>query len=395
MIWSSVAKSYVKSFYQEGQDHSFVERKSSPIKTLDEQPDQLPALKFDHLFRLSDSTGIFQHASFTVPNFTEGYCTDDNARALLLTLMLKKSGNSVYRINELAATYSAFLNHAFNKQSHRFRNFMSFDRHWLEEIGSEDCHGHALWALGYCVGNAGNGSLPMLAAELFEKALPVAANFSSPRAWALTLIGVDHYLKRLSGDRRASQIQESLVAKLLQRYADASSEDWQWFEDVLSYANAKLSHALILSGKRTNNHTALDIGLKKLRWLVKLQTSEAGSFRPVGSNGFFQKGGKRAIFDQQPIEAQAMVSACIEAYYATGDMYWAVEARRAFEWFLGRNDLGLALYDSNSGGCRDGLHIDRVSQNEGCESTLSFLLALSEMQTLQSTLISFKDPVGE
>lgn len=395
MIWSSVAKSYVKSFYQAGQDHSFVERKSSPIKTLDEQPDQLPALKFDHLFRLSDSTGIFQHASFTVPNFTEGYCTDDNARALLLTLMLKKSGNSVYRINELAATYSAFLNHAFNKQSHRFRNFMSFDRHWLEEIGSEDCHGHALWALGYCVGNAGNGSLPMLAAELFEKALPVAANFSSPRAWALTLIGVDHYLKRLSGDRRASQIQESLVDKLLQRYADASSEDWQWFEDVLSYANAKLSHALILSGKRTNNHTALDIGLKTLRWLAKLQTSEAGSFRPVGSNGFFQKGGKRAIFDQQPIEAQAMVSACIEAYYATGDMYWAVEARRAFEWFLGRNDLGLALYDSNSGGCRDGLHIDRVSQNEGCESTLAFLLALSEMQTLQSTLISFKDPVGE
>jgi hypothetical protein len=150
-----------------------------------------------------------------------------------------------------------------------------------------------------------------------------------------------------------------------------------------------------LSGKRTNNHTALDIGLKTLRWLVKLQTSEAGSFRPVGSNGFFQKGGKRAIFDQQPIEAQAMVSACIEAYYATGDMYWAVEARRAFEWFLGRNDLGLALYDSNSGGCRDGLHIDRVSQNEGCESTLAFLLALSEMQTLQSTLISFKDPVGE
>jgi len=395
MIWSSVARKYVNSFYQAGQDHSFVARKSSPIKTLDEQPDQLPSLKFDHLYRLSDSTGIFQHASFTVPNFAEGYCTDDNARALLLTLMLQKSGNKNSRISELVVTYSAFLNHAFNHKNLRFRNFMSFDRKWLEETGSEDSHGNALWALGYCVGNGDNGSLPMLAGDLFEKALPAVSEFTSPRAWAVTLIGIDHYLKRLSGDRRASQILESLVAKLLQRYADASSEDWQWFEDALSYANAKLSHALIISGKYTSNHKVLEIGLITLRWLVKLQTSEVGSFRPVGSNGFFQKGGKRAVFDQQPIDAQATVSACIEAYYATGDMSWTVEARRAFEWFLGRNDLGLALYDSNTGGCRDGLHIDRVSQNEGCESTLAFLLALSEMQTLQSKLISFKVPVGE
>lgn len=395
MIWSEVAKNYVKSFIQAGQDHSFVGRKSSPIKTLDKQPGQLPTLKFDHLYRLSDSTGIFQHASFTVPNFAEGYCTDDNARALLLTLMLQESGHSNTRINELSATYAAFLNHAFNRESLRFRNFMSFDRRWLEDIGSEDCHGQALWALGFCVGKVGNGSFHLLAAELFEKALPVALNFTSPRAWALTLIGIDKYLKRLSGDRRAHQIRESLTAKLMQRYADASGEDWYWFEDMLSYANAKLSHSLILSGKCTNNTHALETGLKTLRWLVKLQTSDAGSFRPVGSNGFFQKGQVRAIFDQQPIEAQATVSACIEAYYATGDISWAVEARRAFEWFLGRNDLGLALYDSSTGGCRDGLHVDRVSQNEGCESTLAFLLALSEMQTLQSRLISFKEPVGE
>jgi glycosyltransferase involved in cell wall biosynthesis len=395
MIWSEVAKKYVRSFHQAGEDHSFVGRKSSPIKTLDEQPDQLPSLKFDHLYRLSDSTGIFQHASFTVPNFAEGYCTDDNARALLLTLMLQESGHSNSRINELSATYAAFLNHAFNRESLRFRNFMSFDRRWLEDVGSEDCHGQALWALGSCVGNVENGSFHMLAAELFEKALPVALNFTSPRAWALTLIGIDKYLRRLSGDRRAHQIRESLMSKLMQRYSDASSEDWHWFEDMLSYANAKLSHSLILSGKCTNNALALETGLKTLSWLVKLQTSDAGSFRPVGSNGFFQKGQVRAIFDQQPIEAQATVSACIEAYYATGDISWAVEARRAFEWFLGRNDLGLALYDSSTGGCRDGLHVDRVSQNEGCESTLAFLLALSEMQTLQSNLISFKEPVVE
>ena len=396
MVWSRVAQLYMKSFDQAIRDHSFVERKSSLVKTLDEQPGQLPALNLDHLYRMSDSTGIFQHAIFTVPNFAKGYCTDDNARALLLALMLQQSGNSSQRINERAATYAAFLNHAFDRTSHRFRNFMSFDRCWLEEqAGSEDCHGHALWVLGLCVGHAGHGSFQMLAAELFEQALPVAAEFTSPRAWAFTLIGIDEYLRRLSGDRRANQIRELLTAKLLQRYADAATEDWQWFEDVVSYANAKLPHALILSSRCMNNATMLETGLKTLRWLVRIQTSDAGSFRPIGSNGFYLRGQERALFDQQPIEAQATVSACIEAYYATDDMVWVAEARRAFEWFLGRNDLGLVLYDPSTGGCRDGLHVDRVSQNQGAESTLAFLLALAEMQALQSTLTSFKEPPGD
>ena len=395
MVWSRVAQLYIKSFYQAGQDHSFVGRKSSPIKTLDEQPDELPNMRLDHLFRMSDSTGIFQHASFTVPNFAEGYCTDDNARALLLTLMLQQSGHNSPRINELAATYSAFLNYAFDRKSRRFRNFMSFDRCWLENVGSEDCHGQALWALGLCMGHAGHGGFHMLAAELFEQALPVVSGLTSPRAWAFALIGIDEYLQRLSGDRRANQIRELLTTKLMQRYSDAATEEWQWFEDVVSYANAKLSHALIVSGRSMNNAGMMETGLKTLRWLVRVQTSDAGSFRPVGSNGFFQRGKERALFDQQPIEAQATISACIEAYKTTGDITWAAEARRAFEWFLGRNDLGMALYDSSTGGCRDGLHVDRVSQNQGAESTLAFLLALEEMQTLRSTLTSFKEPVAD
>jgi hypothetical protein len=344
---------------------------------------------------MSDSTGIFQHASFTVPNFSEGYCTDDNARALLLALMVQRAGNHSRRMDELAATYAAFLNHAFDRASRRFRNFMGFDRRWRDESpGSEDCHGHALWALGMCVGHAARGSLPLLAAELFELALPVAAEFTSPRAWAYTLIGIDEYLQRLSGDRRASGIRELLAEKLMQRYADSASGDWQWFEEVVSYANARLPHALILSGRCMNNAAMKETGLTTLRWLVKTQTSPAGSFRPVGSNGFYRRGGEPARFDQQPIEAQATVSACIEAWHATKDPAWVAEARRAFEWFLGRNDLGLALYDSSTGGCRDGLHVDRVSQNQGAESTLAFLLALADMQELQSTLSSFKDEPG-
>ncbi|MBI5386936.1 MAG: glycosyltransferase family 4 protein [Verrucomicrobia bacterium] len=395
MVWSRVAQLYVKSFEQARHDHSFVGRKSSPIKTLDEQPGQLPEMKLDHLFRMSDSTGIFQHASFTVPNFHEGYCTDDNARALVLATMLHRLGQGSPRLSEQAATYAAFLNHAFDRERGRFRNFMSFDRRWLEEVGSEDCQGHALWALGLCVAQAGQGSFQMLAAQLFEQALPVAAEFTSPRAWAFTLIGIDEYLRRLSGDRRANQIRESLTAKLLQRYADAATAEWQWFEEMVSYTNAKLPHALILSGRCMNDAAMLETGLKTLRWLIKIQTSDAGSLRPVGSNGFYPRGKERALFDQQPIEAQATVSACIEAYHATGDMVWVAEARRAFEWFLGRNDLGLALYDPGTGGCRDGLHVDRVSQNQGAESTLAFLLALAEMQALQNTLTSFKEPPGE
>jgi glycosyltransferase involved in cell wall biosynthesis len=395
MIWSRVAQLYARSFEQARQDHNFIGRKSSPIKTLDEQPGQLPELKLDHLFRMSDSTGIFQHASFTVPNFSEGYCTDDNARALVLTVMLRKLGHGSRQLAAQAATYAAFLNHAFDRSNNRFRNFMSFDRQWLEDVGSEDCQGHALWALGKCVSQTTQGSFQALAAQLFEQALPEAAEFASPRAWASTLIGIDEYLRRFSGDRRASQIRESLTAKLLQRYADAATDEWHWFEDIVSYANAKLPHAMILSGRCLNNKTMLDIGLKTLRWLTKVQTSEAGSFRPVGSNGFFTRGKERAMFDQQPIEAQATISACIEAYQATDDAAWIVEARRVFEWFLGRNDLGLALYDPGSGGCRDGLHMDRLSQNEGAESTLAFLLSLAEMRALQNSLTSFKESGGK
>jgi hypothetical protein len=271
---------------------------------------------------------------------------------------------------------------------------MSFDRRWLDTIGSEDCHGQALWALGLCVSQAGQGSFQRLAAQLFEQALPVAAEFTSPRAWAFTLIGVDEYLSRFGGDRRADQIREALTAKLVQRYADAAGEEWHWYEDIVSYANAKLPHALILSGHFMHDEAMVDLGLKTLRWLVDLQTSEEGSFRPIGSNGFYTKGGQRALFDQQPIEAQATVSACIQAYRATGGLAWVAEARRAFEWYLGRNDLGMALYDPGTGGCRDGLHTDRVSQNEGAESTLSFLMALVEMQTLENTLASFEDPAA-
>jgi len=390
MVWSSVAGQYLKSFEQSRLDHSFLGRKSSPIRTLDQEPDLLPEFKLDHLIRLSDSTGLLQHAIFTVPNLAEGYCTDDNARALGLLLQLRRMGNDSPQQASLITTYASFLHHAFDRTRRRFRNFMGFDRRWLEETGSEDCHGHCLMALGQAMEQTSLPGIQMLGVQLFEQAWPTVESFQSPRAWALTLLGADHYLRQLPGDRPVNLLREQLVQRLMQRFADCGSEEWPWFEDIVSYANAKLPHALLVSGAAMNYAPAVSLGLKTLRWLVNQQTSEKGFFRPVGSNGFFPRGGLCAAFDQQPIEAQAMVSACIAARRVTGEEGWLKVARRAFEWFLGRNDMGLAVYDTSTGGCRDGLHVDRVSQNQGAESTLAFLLALVEMQTLQAELSTFK-----
>jgi hypothetical protein len=230
-----------------------------------------------------------------------------------------------------------------------------------------------------------------LAAHLFEQALAVSRKLSATRALAFALLGIDEYLQRLSGDGLVNRARESLTSALMERYANNASEHWEWFENFVSYDNAKLPHALILSGRRMNNGAMLETGLKALRWLVKLQTSNTGSFRPIGSNGFYPRGKPRAQFDQQPVEAQATVAACSSAYQATGDALWVIEARRAFEWFLGRNDLGLALYDAGTGGCRDGLQVDRLNPNEGAESTLAFLIALADMQALQNSITSFKE----
>jgi hypothetical protein len=222
--------------------------------------------------------------------------------------------------------------------------------------------------------------------QIFQDALTASLELTSPRAWAATLIGIHDYLRRLSGDRLVNEVRDTLTERLVDLYACTASAEWLWFEDRLSYDNARLSQALILSGRETSNAKALEIGLQSLRWLVEIQRAEEGHFRPIGCMGFCKRGSERADFDQQPIEALAMVCACVEAYRATQDESWQGEARLAFEWFLGRNDLGLELYDERSGGCYDGLQEDRVNQNQGAESTLAFLLSLVELKQLESSL---------
>ncbi len=394
MIWSNVAQLYMRSFELSRLQGAALSRKSLVTKTLDQRPRELPELKLDHLSRMTDSTGVFQHAIFGVPNFSEGYCTDDNARAFILAVLLDELGEEPDRLRAMSTTCAAFLQHAFDAQTKRFHNHMSFDRRWLDAQGSEDCQGRALWALGVGVGRSPFRSFQMMAGQLFAQALPALTEFTSPRAWAFGLIGIHEYLGRLSGDSFVNQTRDKLTCRLMELLGKNARPEWCWFEEELSYDNAKLSQALILSGRATGNTLVFERGLHTLRWLNDLQISEKGHFRPIGSNGFYRRGGVRANFDQQPIEAQAMVSACLEAYRATSDVWWYEQAQRAFDWFLGWNDLGLELYSPESGGCGDGLHVDRVNGNQGAESTLAFLLSLAEMRLAQNMLTSFKEPIA-
>jgi glycosyltransferase involved in cell wall biosynthesis len=394
MIWSNVAQHYMHSFELSRLQGAALSRKSLVTKTLDQRPRELPELKLDHLSRMTDSTGVFQHAIFGIPNFSEGYCTDDNARAFILAMLLDELGEEPDRLRAMSTTCAAFLHHAFDARTKRFHNHMSFDRRWLDEQGSEDCQGRALWALGVAVGRSPLRCFQMVAGQLFAQALPAITEFTSPRAWAFGLIGIHEYLGRLSGDSFVNQTRDKLTCRFMELLGKNAEPEWCWFEKELSYDNAKLSHALILSGRATGNKVVFERGLHTLRWLNDLQISEKGHFRPIGSNGFYQRGGARANFDQQPIEAQAMVSACLEAYRATSDAWWYEQAQRAFDWFLGWNDLGLELYSAESGGCGDGLHVDRVNGNQGAESTLAFLLSLAEMRLAQNMLTSFKEPIA-
>lgn len=386
MIWSEVAKLYMASFERARTERRHFTPPGFTVKALDQRAGALPPLNLDHLTHMTDETGMFQHAFFTVPNYGEGYTTDDNARALMVSALLEELGSG--EKFELGYRYLAFVWYAFNAETGRFRNFMDYQRNWLEASGSDDSHGRALWALGHVLGRTSTPALPSMAGRLFEQALPAILETTSPRAWAFALIGIHEYLQRFAGDRKAEDVRQELAERLLTLYQNNNAADWHWYEQSLSYCNATLSHALLVSGKMMANQAMTQAGLESLCWLVTLQRSEAegGHFVPIGSNGFYTRDGERARFDQQPVEVQSMVSACLEAYRISGDKHWRKEARRAFEWFLGRNDLHVPIYDPTTGGCRDGLHPDRVNENQGAESTLSFLLSLLELRLSEDAL---------
>jgi glycosyltransferase involved in cell wall biosynthesis len=394
MTWSKVAIQYGNLFAEARQKRPAAMRKKISMRSLDEQSPIFPEIKLDHLIRMTDSIGIFEHAKYNVPNFSEGYCTDDNSRALILTVLLENLGTiNPLTINDLATRYLGFLRYAWDEKNARFRSFLTIERKWEDSI-SEDSHGRAVWALGTCIGRSRNEGFGQMAAEIFEYALTPVTSFTSPRAWAFALLGVEAYQRRFPGDRTARNIMEVLSTKLMKLYDENRGAEWKWFEPVLSYSNAAIPRALIVSGRSLANKEMLACGIESLRWLIDVQTSR-GHFQPVGCDRVFERGSSKPVFDQQPIEAYSTISACLEAYITTKDKYWYNEAEKAFQWFLGYNDLGIQLYDPANGGCYDGLQVDRVNRNQGAESTIAFLLSLYEMANITNIIETFKEPVLE
>jgi glycosyltransferase involved in cell wall biosynthesis len=392
MIWKEVARRYLELFIETKNEREQHPRIRFRAKTLSATPPELPQLKLRHLNLLTDDVGILQHAKFIVPQRCDGYCTDDNAQALIAVMMAQELLPDDTALTDLTCRYLGFLYHALNDDNGRFRNFMGYDRTWLEEQGSEDCHGRAIWSLGMAVALSTSESFTGAAMTIFERALRPMVHFRSPRAWAFGLVGIHAYLKRFGGDTEARRVREVLANALFDQFQVRATDDWPWIEDTVNYTNARIPQALLLSGRWLHREDMINAGLRSLDWLVQIQTDPKGHFVPIGNHGWFTRDGQRARFDQQPQEAQNMIEACTEAYRITGERKWTEEARRCFDWFLGRNDLNVPLYDYRTGGCCDGLIADGANQNQGAKSTLAWLLSLLSLHSLIASEASTAKP---
>ncbi len=395
MVWKKVASQYFEVFKAVCAEREALPRPAIAPRKAFQPTEGLVEIDLRHMHTLTDDTGIVQHAIYATPDRRHGYCTDDNARALIVAAMhwdLRQDAS----ILPLLQTYLSFLSHALDEKTGRYRNFMSYDRRWLEDMGSEDSQGRALWGLGMTVAFAPNDSILGLATNLFQHSAYPVRDFVHPRSISYALVGIHAYLRRFGGDAEIRRLREHLAERLLEFYKTCSAEDWPWCDDKVSSANAKVPHALILSGQWMRRGDMLDIGLHSLEWLLQVQKGPEGQLSVVGNKGWMTCEGERANFDQQPIEASELVDACIEAYHATQDKRWAAEARRCYEWYVGRNDLRIPLYDFKTGGCHDALEATGMNENEGAESTICWLIALCGMHLLRAeiTLIGLETYEG-
>lgn len=394
MTWAQTASTYLSTF-----ENATQTGRHDPASPAAIRPPALPAtlavpnLQIGHLLSMCDGTGLLQHAVHGIPDRSHGYCVDDNARALLLATTL--GGPGAPRLpSALTTRFAAFIQHAWNPDTRRFRNFMSYDRRWLEDQGSEDSHARTLWALGECARSDQDRSRRQWAARLFMTALPSVEDFRSPRAWAFTLLGLNAYCAVAGDDAAGVRMRGMLAEKLLSALTAVETNDWIWFEESLAYDNARLPQALIVTGLATGNQTLIDAGLRSLRWLMAIQQGHGGCFRPVGTQSFGKMRRLPMAFDQQPVEAAAAISACLAAWIACRNADWLAGATLAFEWFLGRNDLAAPLAEPDTGSCLDGLHEDRPNENRGAESVLSYLLGLAEMRRCTSSLLIEHKPLA-
>ncbi len=381
MTWERTAEHYMSVFESASQGHWLKVIAPSNTGVPEPRGPAAPDMQIGYFLSMCDDTGLFQHTVHSVPDRSHGYCVDDNARAMLLACALNSPGEQPLS-EVLTARFAAFVQHAWNPDTGRFRNFMGFNRTWLEASGSEDSHARTLWALGETARSDATPSRRQWAAALFAEALSTVETFRSPRAWAFTLLGLGAYCAVAPDDLHAQEIRHSLADRLMSCLASVETPDWVWFEEGLAYDNARLPQALMMTGAATQTPEYVQAGLRSLRWLMTRQTTPAGHFRPVGTAGFGELRQLPRAFDQQPVEATATIAACLTAWRADGDAEWKALATRAFTWFLGSNDLSVALVDPHTGSCRDGLHPDRANENRGGESVVCYLLGLAEIRQL-------------
>ncbi len=377
MLWPSVADRYLQTFRSCQVREALVVGVPSPSPNVESGAE---APQLDHLLAMTDDTGLLQHATFTFPNRAEGYCVDDNARALLFTTQCEAAGLLSPVLAALQRKALAFVLHAQHPLTGRFRNFMDYTRRWLEEAGSEDSHGRSMWCLAAAMADAQDPDMRDAAAGAWRRGLPSLMALGSPRSWAYGTLGLGRLAQALPGDLRVRASLSELASRLMAGARKYGSPEWPWFEASLSYANPRLCQALLVAGHVLGDERQVEQGLGSLDWLADLQCDDSDRFSPVGTDGLRQGEHKTLAFDQQPIEAWTMVSAALTALHITQDAKWIHVARRAFGWFHRENALGLPIYDASTGGCRDGLHADRVSRNQGAESTLAYLCSLVELQ---------------
>jgi glycosyltransferase involved in cell wall biosynthesis len=390
MVMKEMGRRYLALFSRAKAQHARA-RDLPALDTLNQKEQRLPRINLNHLCIMTDDTGVLQHAKYTVPNRAHGYCVDDNARALIVVVRAHELGRIDTSLTDLASIYLSFLDDAFNPETGRFRNFMSYSRKWLETIGSEDSHGRALWALGVMAGWGNNSGQVALATKIFNDALPALEHFSDSRAIAFPILGMQAYLRRHEGDQRVRELMKSLGDRLLARFRHFASKDWQWHEAELNYDNARLPEALMACGRVTNDDAMVKTGIDVLAWLRDIQVDPSGGwFAPVGNHGWYPKSGRKARYDQQPLEAAAMINASTEAYQCTQHEEWVQLASTCFNWYLGKNDQQLNLYDHATGGCRDGLMRNGVNENQGAESTLSYLCSLLAIYNLRGLTANHK-----
>ncbi len=339
----------------------------------------LPPFSLAHLKRLTDDTGIIQHAKFGIPNLKEGYCLDDNARALLMAVMAYKQKKDTSAL-EFMPIYLSYIHYMQNKDG-SFRNFLSFNRNFLDKVGSEDSFGRTIWALGYLLGNAPNDAYYQTGKMVFFDAVPQFEKLKSIRSIANTMIGISYYLKSNPNDDDMTERLRSLAETLVNHYEHNHTKGWHWFESLLAYDNAMLPLSLLHVAQILNDDRVTHIAMTTMDFLTE-HTLKDGYLSVIGNSDWYIKDGERSMFAQQPIDALAMVLMYHQAFLLTKDKEYLNKLFTSFMWFLGENDLRMSLYDFETKGCCDGFENYGVNRNQGAESLLAYLI--SHLTVLQA-----------